>query len=108
MSTTANQHPVVRIPVSGMTCAACQARVQRTLQKQPGVADAAVNLMMANATVTYDPAATTPERLVDAIVRTGYGAALPVPNASAFDEQAERDRATDEEFVTLRANAIAS
>ena len=31
--------PVVRIdiPVSGMTCAACQARVQRTLVRQPGV-----------------------------------------------------------------------
>ena len=44
----------VRIPVSGMTCAACQARVQRALQKSPGVADASVNLMMNSATVTFD------------------------------------------------------
>ena len=42
----------IRIPVSGMTCAACQSRVQRTLQQQPGVSDAAVNLMMHSATVT--------------------------------------------------------
>ena len=41
----------IRIPVTGMTCAACQARVQRALQQQPGVADATVYLMMNNATV---------------------------------------------------------
>ncbi len=52
----------VTIPVSGMTCAACSGRVQRTLEKQPGVAAAAVNLMTRNATVEFDPAATTPGR----------------------------------------------
>ena len=46
----------VRIPVSGMTCAACSSRVQRALEKQPGVADANVNLMMKTATVHFDPA----------------------------------------------------
>ena len=45
-----------RIPVTGMTCAACQSRVQRTLQQQPGVSDATVNLMMGNATVDVRPA----------------------------------------------------
>ncbi|MDQ3223415.1 MAG: heavy-metal-associated domain-containing protein, partial [Gemmatimonadota bacterium] len=64
----------IRIPVSGMTCAACQSRVQRTLQQHAGVADASVNLMMKSATVTYDPGAITPDRLVDAIRETGYGA----------------------------------
>ena len=34
-----------------MTCAACQARVQRTLQKQPGVVDAGVNLMRMHAVI---------------------------------------------------------
>ena len=47
-----------------MTCAACQARVQRTLQRQQGVADATVNLMMHTATVAYDPLVVAPERLV--------------------------------------------
>ena len=46
----------ITIPVEGMTCAACQARVQKALQRQPGVLDASVNLMMNNAAVTYDPA----------------------------------------------------
>jgi len=98
----------VVIPVTGMTCAACQARVQRTLSRTPGVADASVNLMMANATVAYDPAATSPQALVDVIRSTGYGAELPTPGRTAFEEQAERDRAQGEEFVTLRRKAIVS
>src|SRR5215213_8415802 len=80
----------IRIPVSGMTCAACQARVQRTLQKQPGVVDAGVNLMMHDATVRYSPDAVSPEQLVAAIRETGYGAELPPAVEDAFEEQAAR------------------
>ena len=98
----------IRIPVSGMTCAACQSRVQRTLQKQPGVADASVNLMMKSATVTFDRSAVSPERLVEAIRATGYGAELASPDQTAFEEQEARDRATAEEFRELRLRAIVS
>ncbi|CAN5664875.1 heavy metal translocating P-type ATPase [soil metagenome] len=101
-------HTKVRIPVTGMHCAACQSRVQSALQKQPGVEDAAVNLMMGNATVTYDPETTTPERLVDAVRDTGYGAELAARDETAFEEQEARDRAQAEEFADLRRKAIAS
>ncbi|MDB4875742.1 MAG: copper-translocating P-type ATPase [Gemmatimonadetes bacterium] len=111
MSAT-KQQPVapetVRIPVSGMTCAACQARVQRTLQKQPGVADASVNLMMRTATVTFRPGETSPSMLVDAIRDTGYGAELSSPDQTAFAEQEARDRANAAEFEELRRKAIVS
>ena len=98
----------VTIPVSGMTCAACSARVQRALEKESGVADAAVNLMLQSATVAYDPAQTSPERLVDTIRGTGYGAELAPPGQSAFAEQEARDRANEEEFHELRRKAAAS
>jgi Cu+-exporting ATPase len=99
----------IRIPVSGMTCAACQARVQRTLQREPGVVDAGVNLMMHDATVRYTPATTSPERLVEAIRATGYGAELPpAEEPSAFDEQRARDEAQEAEFAELRRKAIVS
>ena len=107
-SATGGTRQLIRIPVTGMTCAACQARVQRTLQKQTGVQDATVNLMMHDAAVTYDPAATTPERLVEAIRATGYGAALPEPDGSAFEEQEARDRAQEEELRELRLKAFVS
>ncbi len=111
MSTHAAAPPsteIIRIPVSGMTCAACQARVQRSLAKQPGVSDAAVNLMMRTATVTYDPDETSPEALVETIRETGYGAELASPEQTAFEEQGARDRAQVEEFTDLRRKAIVS
>jgi Cu+-exporting ATPase len=91
-----------------MTCAACQSRVQRTLQKASGVSDATVNLMMGTATVTYDPATTKPEALVAAIEAAGYGAELPRSERSAFEEHEARDQATAEEFHELKWKAIVS
>ena len=98
----------IRIPVSGMTCAACQAHVQKALAKQPGVIDASVNLMMNNASVTFDPRAVSPQGLVEAIRSTGYGADLASPEQTAFDEQEARDRAQLEEFRELRLKATVS
>ena len=108
--------PVVRIdiPVSGMTCAACQARVQRTLVRQPGVRDAAVNLMTRTASITYDPTEASPQEFVDAIRTTGYGADLPI-DRSILEEQEASDRAYAEEYrglatkagVTLAAGVVA-
>src|SRR5918999_5428507 len=102
--------PTVRvtIPVGGMTCAACQASVQRALSKEPGVVDAAVNLMTENAAVTFDPALTSPETLVGAIQRTGYQAQLPTTDSEAISAQEERDRAQAAEFESLRRKAIVS
>jgi Cu+-exporting ATPase len=98
----------IRVPVSGMTCAACSARVQRALQKQPGVADASVNLMLHDATITFDPAMVTPDGLVAAIRASGYDADVAPPGQSAIDEQAARDEASLAEFRDLRQKAVVS
>jgi Cu+-exporting ATPase len=98
----------VTLPVSGMTCAACQARVQRALSKSPGVSEANVNLLMNSATVAFDPAATSPQALVDAIKATGYDSALPAPAANAGDEQEARDREHAAEYGELKRKAIVS
>ena len=95
----------VTIPVSGMTCAACSGRVQRALEKEPGVQEAAVNLMLKNATVSFDPVVTTPDRLVETIRGTGYGAELARPGQTAFQEQEAQDQAQEEEYRELRLKA---
>src|SRR5688500_18692709 len=82
----------VTIPVGGMTCAACQASVQRALSKEPGVLDASVNLMTESAAVTFDPAVTAPAVLVGAIQRTGYEARAPWPGQDTFAGQEVRAR----------------
>src|SRR5688572_25379246 len=105
---SADQKVRVTIPVGGMTCAACQASVQRALSKEPGVLDASVNLMTESAAVTFDPAITSPTVLVGAIQRTGYEAQLPSPALDTFAEQEARDRGQAREYDTLRRKAIVS
>jgi P-type Cu+ transporter len=92
----------VNFPVTGMTCAACQGRVQRTLERTPGVADATVNLVTERATVTYDPTVVSADALVARVRSTGYGAELPAPGRTAFDEQSEQDVAQLRELAALR------
>jgi P-type Cu+ transporter len=62
------------IPVTGMTCAACAARVQKGLSRAPGVRDAAVNFATERATVEYDASSASAASLVEAVERSGYGA----------------------------------
>ena len=92
----------VTIPVSGMTCAACSGRIQRTLERSPGVTAANVNLMTGAATVDYDPETTTPERLVEAIRETGYGAELPREGETAEELLGTQDELRAEEIADLR------
>ena len=66
MSTT------IELGVQGMTCASCVGRVERGLSKVPGVEVASVNLATERATVTYDPAVTTPQVLLDKVKEVGY------------------------------------
>ncbi|MGH7669467.1 MAG: heavy metal translocating P-type ATPase [Gemmatimonadaceae bacterium] len=94
------------IPVTGMTCAACQARVQRTLTRTPGVADATVNLMLNNATVSFDPNAVSAQQLVEAIRDTGYGAELPATTKGAFEEEEEAERAHEHAVRALTRKVI--
>jgi P-type Cu+ transporter len=76
MQTTKEKERLARItiPVTGMTCASCVRRVERTLFKKEGVAEASVNFAAEKASVTYEPAATNPDELIRAIRDAGYGA----------------------------------
>jgi Cu+-exporting ATPase len=98
----------ITIPVGGMTCAACQAHVEKALTRQPGVESATVNLMMANAAVVFDPSVIGAEALVEAVRDTGYEASLPAAREDVVAEQDARDREQDREYRTLRLKAIAS
>lgn len=67
----------VILPVQGMTCAACQAHVERSLRAVPGVQDATVNLLANSARVMYEPSESSPRDLVAAVSEAGYEASLP-------------------------------
>ena len=107
-ATSAASTERVTIPVSGMTCAACQSFIQRTLAAQAGVLDATVNLMLHNATVTFDPRVTSTPRLVGNIRETGYGAEMPALDRSILDEQEKHDEQQLREYKRLRLKAAVS
>jgi Cu+-exporting ATPase len=96
------------ISVSGMTCAACSSRIQRSLEQTPGVKDASVNLMTGTATVAFDPTAVTPNGLVDVIRDTGYGAELPSPDATPEELLEAQDAERNAELTDLRRKLLVS
>ena len=71
-TTTTTPSGSLRVGVSGMTCASCSARVERTLGRLEGVAEATVNLATEQATVVFDPAKLSPIGVLDAIRDAGY------------------------------------
>ena len=78
----------IRLPIEGMTCASCVARVEKALKKVPGVGSAEVNLATETATVTL-AAGARPESLVEAVHKAGYETRLEAaPRAAAA--QADR------------------
>jgi Cu+-exporting ATPase len=60
------------LPVTGMSCASCVARVEKALSRVEGVEAASVNLAAGTATVTVDPGKVGPWRLAAAVRDAGY------------------------------------
>ncbi|RKR37389.1 heavy metal translocating P-type ATPase [Paraburkholderia sp. BL17N1] len=67
---------IAELDIGGMTCASCALRVEKALNKVPGVARASVNLATERARVESD-AAVDPETLANAVRKAGYDATLP-------------------------------
>ncbi|MCD5360952.1 heavy metal translocating P-type ATPase [Chromobacterium aquaticum] len=61
----------VDLPIEGMSCAACAARIEKQLNRLDGV-EAAVNFASESAKVSFDPVKTPPQTLVDTIAKTGF------------------------------------
>jgi Cu+-exporting ATPase len=98
----------VTLPVEGMTCAACQANVQRALNAAAGVHSAAVNLMLHEASVVFDPSVTNPASLVEAINQTGYASTLPEADLDAAAADTARDASLAHEYRTLLTKSLVS
>ncbi|MBI5055367.1 MAG: copper-translocating P-type ATPase [Nitrospirae bacterium] len=66
----------IDLPVTGMSCAACSARVQTALSKIKGVEAAAVNLAAEKATIHFNPAETSVDEFINTIKDIGYGVSV--------------------------------
>lgn len=66
----------VDLQLTGMTCAACSARIEKVLSRTPGVYGVNVNLALETGRVTYDPTALSVEEIIGKIEKIGYGASV--------------------------------
>ncbi|OUO45338.1 heavy metal translocating P-type ATPase [Megasphaera sp. An286] len=62
--------------VTGMSCSACSARVEKAVSKLEGIEKASVNLLTNSMQVDYDETVLTSQAIIDAVVDAGYGASL--------------------------------
>ncbi|MDO8436941.1 MAG: heavy metal translocating P-type ATPase [Nitrosomonadaceae bacterium] len=78
----------VQLQISGMTCAACSGRIEKALNKLPGVS-ATVNLATETARASFNPGMVTVDKLIAAVVKAGYGAS-EISDASRAEEKVRR------------------
>lgn len=80
----------IELNIDGMTCASCVGRVEKALQKVPGVLEASVNL--ANETASIEAVSANPAALVSAVEAAGYSASLRDASGAAAAAEAEEAR----------------
>ncbi len=102
MNTAASPLPHIDLAVTGMTCAACAARIEKVLNRLPGVS-ASVNF--ATETARVNTSAASLDTLIQAVGKAGYGAHLKTPHARD-DEKRLRLEAYRGEFHRLIISAL--
>lgn len=65
-----------KFDITGMSCAACSARIQNTVSKADGVKKAEVNLLTESMQVEYDESKITPYNIIEKVTSLGYGASV--------------------------------
>ncbi|SDM82051.1 heavy metal translocating P-type ATPase [Sediminibacillus halophilus] len=93
------------LDVFGMTCAACSNRIEKVLNKQEGVSQAAVNLTTESATIEYNPALTAPQALIEKIRKIGYDAK---PKAESEEKQTHKEKELQQKKTKLIISGVLS
>lgn len=101
----------VEFDVTGMTCAACAARIEKKLNRVDGVT-ATVNYATERASIAYDSAVAKPTALIDVVESLGYGASVHATAAATAarpaDELTPIERAAQARADDLRQRLLVS
>ena len=81
-----------RFNITGMTCSACSARVERTVAKMTGTADVSVNLLTNSMSITYDENGTSPAAIIAAVEEAGYCASVKGASAACRHDRPSNDQ----------------
>ena len=90
--------------VTGMTCSACSAHVEKAVSKTPGVSAVNVNLLSNNMQVTYDEGAVSADEIIGAVTASGYGASLP--QKAAQSQTASKEDVMSGELAWMKRRLV--
>lgn len=101
MSGTIQNQPMtpneqVDLPITGMSCAACAVRIEKSLKRAEGVQEANVNFANATATVSFDPAQTNRGSLCAVVRDCGYDVHETPPQGAGEGQDWEQKAREDE------------
>jgi P-type Cu+ transporter len=94
--------------ITGMTCSACSAHVEKSVKKVAGVQSVNVNLLSNNMAVEYDSAAADEGKIIRAVVDAGYGASVLVRNAKASAKRESASNPVEEEMKAMETRLVVS
>lgn len=95
-----------KFAITGMTCSACSARVQKAVSKVAGTQNVNVNLLTNSMQLQYDEKQTSPAGIIAAVEAAGYGAALPGGEGVAADKAAGGPSAVQKSIAAMRQRLL--
>jgi len=81
-----------KFEVTGMTCSACSARIEKNINKTDGVIEASVNLLTNSMIVKYDESVLSVDEIIKVVENTGYGASPVQDKKKEVKSQAKDDK----------------
>ena len=87
--------------ITGMTCSACSARVEKSVSKLPGIQEVAVNLLKNSMVASYDETVLSADEIVKAVEKAGYGA---FPQALGKSKKTEKNVGDDTAKIEYQKN----
>ncbi len=93
--------------VTGMTCSACSAHVDKAVRRLDGVCEVNVNLLGGSMTVDWE-GGLTPDQIVSAVEKAGYGASLPAAGGTGAAQAKPAAGAMEDDLKNMKARLIAS
>lgn len=93
--------------VTGMTCAACSARVEKSVSALPGVQACSVNLLKNSMVVSYQDTELTSNEIIRAVEKAGYGASVQ-SGAGKNEKSVSPVEATKKEYQSMKRRVVGS
>ncbi|MDF2676224.1 MAG: Lead, cadmium, zinc and mercury transporting ATPase [Bacillota bacterium] len=94
--------------VTGMTCSACSARIEKNIKKTDGIVEANVNLLTNSMNIKYDESVLSENDIIKVVVDTGYGATSAEKNVAKFKTEQNGPTDTELEVKEMKKRLIVS